>query len=74
MLAVQMFLKGQVNKHVLLLIDNQTAVAHINNLGGTVSTQATNLARKLWMWCFERGIFPSAQYLPGEENTRADTE
>ena len=56
----------------MLLIDNCTAVAYINNLGGTVSPQATMLARELWMWCLERGILISAQYLPGEENTRAD--
>ena len=37
-LAVKTFLKGQERKHVLLLLDNQTAVAYVNNLGGTVST------------------------------------
>ena len=30
-LAVKTFLKNQVNKHVLPLLDNQTAVAYINN-------------------------------------------
>ena len=73
-LAVKTYLKEQVNKHALLLIDNQTAVAYINNLGGTVSAQATILARDLWMWCLERGILILAQYLPGEENIRADRE
>ena len=73
-LAVKTFLKEQVNKRVLLLIDNQTAVACINNLDGTASAQATTLARQLWMWCLEREILISAQYLPGEENVRADTE
>ena len=37
-----------------LLLDNQTAVAYVNNLGGTVSAQATKLARELWMWCLQR--------------------
>ena len=73
-LAVKTFLKDQVNKRILLLIDNRTAVAYINNLGGTVSAQATILARNLWMWCLERGILITAQYIPGEENIRADTE
>ena len=73
-LAVKSFLKDQVNKRVLLLIDNRTAVAYINNLGGTASPQATVLVRGLWMWCLERGILLSAQYLPGEENVRADAE
>ena len=72
-LAIKTFLKEQVNKHVLL-IDNQTAVTYINNLGRTASAQVTTLARQPWMWCLERGILISAQYLPGEENVRADTE
>ena len=73
-LAVKSFLKDHVNKCVLVLIDNRTAVAYINNLGGTASPQATLLARNLWMWFLERGILLSAQYLPGEENVRADAE
>ena len=73
-LAVKTFLKSQINKRVLLLLDNQTAVAYVNNLGGTVSTQATRLARELWMWCLERDILLTAQHLPGKENVIADTE
>ena len=53
-LTVKMYLKEQVNKHTLLLIDNQIAVAYINNLGRTVP-QATILPLDLWMWCLERG-------------------
>ena len=73
-LAVKTFLKGQINKRVLLLLDNQTAVAYVNNLGGTISTQATRLARELWMWCLERDISLTKQHLPGKENVIADTE
>ena len=64
-LAARTFLKGQENKRILLLIDNQTAVAYINNLGGTVSAQATLLARNLWLWGLEKNILLTAQYLPG---------
>ena len=59
---------------MLLLLDNKTAVAYINNLGGTVSAQATILARALWMWCLERGILVTVQHLPRKENIKADTE
>ena len=62
------FLKYQENKHVLLLLDNTSAVAYINNLGETVSTQATKLARELWMWCLECQIHLIA------DNVRTDTE
>ena len=36
-LATQTFLKGQTGISMLLQMDNTTAVAYINNLGGTVS-------------------------------------
>ena len=73
-LAVKTFLKYQENKRVLLLLDNQTAVAYINNLGGTVSAHATELPRNLWMWCLWREILLTAQHLPGKENVKADME
>ena len=53
---------------------HNTTVAYVNNLGGTVSAQATKLARELWMWCLERQIHLTAQHLPGKDNVRADTE
>ena len=44
-------------------IDNTTAVAYINHLGGTVSPQAVNITRDMWMWCLERKITLKAQLL-----------
>ena len=73
-LVVKTFMKGLTNKRVLLLLDNQTVVAYINNLGGTVSAQAMLIARNLWMWCLERDILLSAQHLPGKKNIAADSE
>ena len=43
-------------------------------MGRTVSTQATLIARELWMWCLQRDISLSAQYLPGKDNTIVDQE
>ena len=68
------FLKSRRSVHACLWMDNQTAVAYVNNMGGTVSTQATLIARELWMWCLQRDISLSAQYLPGKDNTIADQE
>ena len=73
-LALKTFLKDQENKRILLLLDNQTAVAYINNLGGTVSTHTTKLARGFWMCCLWREILLTAQHLPGKENVKADME
>ena len=43
-LAMKSFLKGLCGISVLLQLDNSTAVAYINNLGGTVSPALTSLA------------------------------
>ena len=59
---------------VLLRIDNTTAVAYINNLGGRVSRELLRLAKTLWMWCLERNIHIIAQHLPGVLNHIADAE
>lgn len=73
-LAIRTFVKDQSDITVLIRIDNTTAVAYINHLGGTVSPQATEIAKQLWMWCLERNITVTAQYLPGVENIWADQE
>jgi hypothetical protein len=73
-LAVQTFLKHKTRLSVLLGLDNTSAVAYINNLGGTVSPELVDLAKTLWMWCLERNIHITAQHLPGAQNHIADVE
>ena len=48
------FLKHESNKRVLLRLDNQTAVAYVNDLSGKVSAQAIVIAKDLTgetFWC-----------------------
>ena len=73
-LAVKTFVKNLTQVSVLLRIDNTTAVAYINNMGGTVSAELVALAWSPWMWCLERNIRITAQYLPGVQNAIADAE
>ena len=73
-LAVKTFAKAKTAMSILLRIDNPTAVAYINNLGGTASKELVILMRNLWMWCLERNIHIVAVHLPGVLNTVADTE
>ena len=73
-LAVRTFAKTQENIVILIRMDNTTAVAYINHLGGTVSRQATEITKDLWMWCLGCNIMLRAQHLPGRENTIADME
>ena len=72
--AVKSFAKHKSRISILLRIDNTTAVVYINNLGGTVSSELVHLTRSLWMWCLERNIHITAQYLPGSQNIIADAE
>ena len=61
-LAVHTFAKNRDKILLLVCLDNTTAVAYINNLGGTVSKELVTLAKDLWMWCLERNIRISAQH------------
>ena len=55
-----------------LRMDNTTAVAYLNHMGGTQSQTLAAYAKQLWLWCLNRGITLSAEYLPGEMNITAD--
>ena len=73
-LALKTFVKHKTGISVLMKIDNTTAVAYINNQGGTVSMKLISLTQDLWMWCLERNIHIQAQYLLGVMNQTADRE
>ena len=73
-LVVKTFLKDASGISVLLQLDNATAVAYINNMGGTMSSQLTTLAKELWTWPLDKDIGLSAQHIPGVSNTIADIE
>ena len=73
-LALKSFLKNQSHKVVCLRMDNTTAVAHVNNKGGTHSPCLLALTLELWQWCLERNIMISAQHVLGKLNTIADSE
>ena len=64
-LAVQAFAKDRSGISILLQLDNQTVVAYINHLGGTVSLQLVQLVKTLWLWALQRNIVLSAQHILG---------
>ena len=70
--ALQTFCDKVKNKHIRILIDNTTAVAYINKMGGSHSTNCNNIARDIWFWCLKRNIWLSAAHLPGSKNIEAD--
>ena len=60
-------------KHVHMLLDNTTAIAYINHMGGKHGN-LNSLAVEVWNWCLEHDIWLSAAHLPGVENVEADYE
>ena len=60
------------NCHIQLQIDNTTAIAYINNMGGSKSKELDQLAFQIWEWCIARHIWLSAVHIAGRLNTGAD--
>ena len=71
--TVQAFCTEMFDKHLLIRIDNTTAVVYINQMGGRKET-CNMIARELWLWCRARRLFITASYIPGAQNVVADTE
>lgn len=62
------------NCHILLRIDNTTAIAYINRMGSIQHPLLNNLSRKIWQWCEHRKIVIFASYIKSVHNTEADRE
>ena len=71
--GVKAFTKNLSNIHVHLKMDNISALAHINKKGGTRSRQLVDATKNLWEHCLKKGITLTAEYLPGIQNTVADS-
>ena len=59
---------------ICLKIDNSTAVAYLNNKGGTYSHQLLHLTLKIWKWCETKHLYLLAQHVSGKNNVIADEE
>ena len=71
-LALKSFVAQRRSISVLLRLDNITAIASLNKMGGTHSRNLSDLAIHIWNWCLERKILIHAEHLPGSENIQAD--
>lgn len=70
--GLKSFAKDLKNCHILLRIDNTTAISYINRMGGIKFTHLNEISREIWRWCKKRNIFLFASYIPTKENIRAD--
>ena len=73
-LALKSFAANLHAVYILLHLDNITAIAFINRMGGTHSQILSELVLEIWKWCLERGITIHAEHLPGSENIYTDWE
>ncbi len=73
-LALRSFAAKTNHKHVKLMIDNSTAVAYVNNMGGVRSKTCNEMAKTLWLWAVEKNLWLTATYIPGILNVEADQE
>ena len=71
-LGLKSFCTEMRNVHILVRVDNITAVTYLNNMGGVRSQDCNLMATKIWRWCIHRNIWLTASYLPGKLNTEAD--
>ena len=73
-LGILCFLRYLCHKHIKILCDNATAVAYLNNFGGTKSMKCNSKARDIWELAVSNRIWITAVHLPGVENLTADRE
>ena len=72
--ALKCFAHDRSNCQILLHIDNQTALAYINRMGGVQFQNLNSLAKEIWKWCETRNIWICAKYIASKDNSVADAE
>lgn len=72
--ALKIFARDYSNCQILLRIDNSTAIAYINRMGGIQYPHLTRISRNIWQWCESKKIFIFACYIKSADNQIADAE
>ncbi|XP_057332052.1 uncharacterized protein LOC130671926 [Microplitis mediator] len=71
-LALESLAADVANEQILLRIDNTTAIAYVNKMGGTRYQNFNNLTREIWQWAERKDNFLFASYILSEENVEAN--
>lgn len=72
LLSLKHFFDTVSNANILCHIDNTTAIAYINRMGGVQYPVLNQITRQIWQWCEMRNNFIVASYIKSEENVEAD--
>ena len=70
--CLKAFWKNKTRLLVLLKLDNTTAVAYINNKGGTISVYCNKLVKDIWNWGKGKDIWITVSHVFGVKTTTAD--
>ena len=68
MFGLKSFAEHKKGRQIQLQLDNATAVAYINNIGGSHSQELDCIAQELWEWSIHREIGLSTVHIPGMSN------
>ena len=71
-LTVAHLTKAARSTHIQLEMDNLTAIAYINKMGGTHSQEHNHVSQQIWEWAIAQDIRLSVAYIPGDSNVVAD--
>ena len=74
LLALQTFTSARQNVHILLLLDNSSAIVYINHKGGNNSKVLSDLALESWEWCLAHKITIHAEHIPGVNHNTVEAE
>ena len=64
--------KHVFSTHIRFMVDNTTAVAYINHMGGSKSLRCNSVAKERWSWAERNGVWLLAAHIPGKDNVKAD--
>lgn len=72
--GLQTLCKGIKTSHILVQVDNTSAVSAINKMGSMRSLDMDKEVHKIWNWVQENHNWITATHIPGKLNTEADEE
>ena len=70
--GIQAFCADGFPSHVKISMDNITAIAYINHMGGSQSPRCNEIAQEIWAFCKQHDFWLTAAHLPGHLNVLAD--
>jgi hypothetical protein len=67
--AIQAFAEDKRDLVVHVRMDNSTAVAYVNHMGGTKSSRLCSMTKNLWDWCLQRHLIIVASHITGSQDS-----